>query len=699
MKNKGLNKLLLKKREELHLTLKEASSLIGISHLKLSLYEKGYYPVSKTNQEKIISAYHLESDFFSNDLGYPVVVAQTKEQKKAVNTIIKIISSVWTKIAAGFLMVVSLVLIPYGSIKMNLPYVNPERFYSSEFLKLRGYVEMNPTSTSIDPLLLDIKDTYANHEDNTETPYLSFFTYTNPQNYRYSGFKSVIVNDNYAYYFTISATDDYMAYDFSVFDATDSEHQIYHGDGKRYKQGEIEFKALAVFNEEGEPEEITNKDPRYQEANILINNASVVSEKEFDAFLANPETFNYDKGFDSVITDLINTKNALLDCENSGLLLMIFSCIFALSFLCLLIFSFILSLRKTSYNKIEKRDDIDESDPKILSYNKELTPLKKNWKIFPLIPEFIIRIAGLILLLLSSLGVFLLFGTFFGLFPDWDLGEVNSFYQASSSFVIIAVIILLITKLNKMQNSQTIFVTVLMFFVGGIFYYIAETLIIYDLTLSATVPAILVDSYASFLPGNILWGIGTFSCFSLFLFTTPKKIADKTPLLVLWRLCALIPIAYLAGSELYAVGVKLSYWSRLPYAASFLLYPRAFIMTCFAIFYSLGVYIYRLIIKHKYGKKNAELFFNGYKSAFICNIMASIIVIVLAIVDYCVGTFDPTNPLKLGGSYLIIFLVPFILLYHPPIGKRNIIWDFSFNILYGICYGISYFLIAFVIIL
>lgn len=62
--NKGYNRFLVEARIKQNLTRKEAAKKLGISYIYLVRIEKGYSIIHKKYQEKFITVYDLEKDFF-----------------------------------------------------------------------------------------------------------------------------------------------------------------------------------------------------------------------------------------------------------------------------------------------------------------------------------------------------------------------------------------------------------------------------------------------------------------------------------------------------------------------------------------------------------------------------------------------------------------------------------------------------------
>jgi hypothetical protein len=98
----------------------------------------------------------------------------------------------------------------------------------------------------------------------------------------------------------------------------------------------------------------------------------------------------------------------------------------------------------------------------------------------------------------------------------------------------------------------------------------------------------------------------------------------------------------------------------------------------------------RLFFVWRYGKDRATTFFNGNKFLWIKNIMVSLIIIVIGIVEFCLKDNPTAHKLGLGMYWNILFLIPLLLFYHPHKGPRNIILDWTTLFFYIIAISFAY---------
>lgn len=122
------------------------------------------------------------------------------------------------------------------------------------------------------------------------------------------------------------------------------------------------------------------------------------------------------------------------------------------------------------------------------------------------------------------------------------------------------------------------------------------------------------------------------------------------------------------------------------------MFRKQFAATAFAIVYPLAVTIYRYIIRKKYGSEQAKLYFEGNEYYFIKNIIACFLIATIVILAYAIKNSDASlaGALDLKKATILANLIPFVLFYHPHVGKRNRALDLTFSLLYTFSFAIGY---------
>ena len=118
-----------------------------------------------------------------------------------------------------------------------------------------------------------------------------------------------------------------------------------------------------------------------------------------------------------------------------------------------------------------------------------------------------------------------------------------------------------------------------------------------------------------------------------------------------------------------------------------------FSILCITYLYSL--YFLKGYYKIKHGTRRAEMYFNGNRFLFTKNILISIIIVIVALIDFLLKDDAFANTLGFGKTYGIITLIPILFFYHPHKGERNVMLDITTTILYGA--ALISFLILFII--
>ena len=98
----------------------------------------------------------------------------------------------------------------------------------------------------------------------------------------------------------------------------------------------------------------------------------------------------------------------------------------------------------------------------------------------------------------------------------------------------------------------------------------------------------------------------------------------------------------------------------------------------------------------KYGTKQAEIYFKGGRYNLIKNIIASLIITLIALFSQLIySTVNSRISFALSitdKSIYLILLVIIFMLYRPHFGKRNRIVDISYGVLYAVSYSAGYLL-------
>lgn len=689
MINKGFNKLLFDKRLELSLSEKEACKKLGILRVTLHLVENGYITLSKKLKSKFINGYELDPNFFEDDLAYPVMISEDNV-KEGSSKIRKITNSKPFKISCGVLAVGFLTLSIFGVVNNINTKNNIAGFYDQNVLAIREQcvIDHDDVEDKGEYKNYTIIDSYLSRDgrnsvsltmsdNNQQLPYTAFegnhqsreiVSFYNPN-------EEILVDSSFSH----KCTSGYAKYSVTF----KNRLTIIASCTVREKNGEYSY-SFVKLNDGNGLKMLENNDPRISEVEELFKKHFTVYQRDLDSLFDN--RIGSEIPYISFLNSLTNGNQGFKKQTIANSCMLLLGIIFATLFFALavlFIFKKVPVVEKIIEDN-ENREDITLS--KEIGSN-EKTPLKKNWKIFPLLPGSLIRVASLVLIFISSIGIYLLFNSIINV----DVQESLSIIKTNSTFslfLVVAFILLLFTKNDLVQEKKDYFLTNYFYFFSGLALYLLvmalSTLSVVDTTIRGTIANVIVNV----IPGNFLWGFLAFNMVIFLLFYRPVSIADDKKKLLKFRYLALIPYIYLVVSLVLdllnsCAGVTYPLW------LSFLFFTKSTYLIVFLLLFTSFCFIYKLYTVKKYGIENAKLYQKGNKYYFVRNIAAALIILLIGIFEIIAHFCFPDNPGGFGENILILVAVPIVLLYHPHHGKRNKPLDFAITIFYGLAYAIG----------
>jgi transcriptional regulator with XRE-family HTH domain len=678
------NRELLVERNKLSLSRSNVAKAIGISSLKLYSYELGYRPLQEVDRLKLETYYGLPEGSLKDELGYPEEIFDEKEKPhKFIDFLNKIFSSKLTLIISSVLLLVCIALIVVGVYELNLSSINIASYYSREvqdtnaFIIENGEESFNPLNPS------DILYKYTFEDPSGNTMVIS--TSLEESEWGYDGCTIDINQDDGTrlsfVYGSMNSDNQYL----NVNEYDNEDNKIYTSVATRNDNGITFNRILSVIS----PLEQTPVEKDSEEWKAYVVKAEENSPKAdviFTNFFSSKLSLQMSL---MEFTKLQTAGNyAIRSIYNLGFRLVLFSSLFGALFLATIFTSLLSQKRAKKLELVEAGTSV--SVDVIKSKNK---PLPKNRRFYPFIPESFIRFATIPVLFCSAIGLYFVVASLLGAIP-MSLGDAQQYYKATKSLFVVATILLFYMKLDITMSNKGVLKTILLFLGAGVVFYILEVMTLYDLSRSGNLYLSLISDY---FPGNLFWGIGVYYLIAYFLFVTPEAVKSNKRKLVIWRLLALLPILYIIGSNLYTYGVAELGWESLPYYLSSLLISKTFIVSSFAILFILGSYLLNLFTIKRYGVKNGKTYQLSNQYLFMKNGLGCFLILALGLFDLLGKDASFASSFALGKSYYMLALIPFIFFYHPHFGKRNVILDTTYTILYVFSYGISYILIAFLV--
>jgi len=705
----GINRAIFEKRLSLKLSRKEASKKLGINKIHLTIIERGYIKISPKMKEKFKTAYNLKDEFFFENHEYPIIIDEKLYEPFKANKIFKRVSdSVLFKCITGFLSLVFIGVTVFGFI--DLPSINHRTgyYYSATTKTTQNIVVSNgikgDKKDELSRMSLIVFDDYYYLEKKDvslsasyQNLRINFFTKEDslPQT-----FYSARINDTINNY-VITYEDRYV--DNSLrrihFSIKNNEGIIISQilcNASVFNDAEISYNFNTVTERRGDEGNITikPKDANYEVFTGIFKDFYEKLNQDIQVFFNDGSIplINFNE-FDK---DMKSGTNEFQYHSKRGRYLVAFGFILALLSLGILAFSFIY---KPYIKRREKRFALDEKiemEMPLETVRKEekksILP-KNNWKDL-FVPEFIVRAISLILLFVSSIAIYFLFENAI----RFDVIGVNNSLLSKemlSNLSVIAIMLLYFVKLDIYQNKKSAFAMCLFLFILGILYYVVLVIVYYLLCGLGDNMSSTVDSIFNLLPGNIVWAVMAFDQFTIFLFAPVAKKYQNKNKQILFRCFSLVPLSYLIASSIITIGMKVAGWS-IPYSISSLFFYKAPMITVFAILYCFGVFLYRRYSIKKYGTTNGLIYQLGNRYNYFRNIYGALIIFIIGIFDLIMLFIMPNNKLGFGSNFLMLISIPFIIFYHPHIGKRNGSWDIVFNVLYAFAYlaGIVFVVLA-----
>jgi transcriptional regulator with XRE-family HTH domain len=662
-------------------SLKEAEKQTHISRILLYLYEQGYLSLPKKLYPDLALVYGVSIDSFNDVLNYPTPIEEDKKPSPRTEKF-KVRAISWPSLIGVFtLFALCLGLFLWGYLDLEKAGYQTEQAYDGSLQNLTSLVRANGSYN-------EEKSTYtAGIREDDKTLLVQV-----------SSDKRLVTSTAFVYRFSRSEQDETITFTLAasgtspIFSLVEEDATLglttYTGAGRIENDHYILESLLDMMDEE-----VVDEATLAEKQSLVSSYESVTA----PLFADWASIFKYIANVaPNDLVALICEGNASLQAQiNRANNLLLVSTLLGVVFLFLAV---LLSTFKLVAHKKKKVYELPESEPDLAFLPpRQPAPLTPNPRYLqPFIPETFFRLAGVVLILSSSI---LLFRIAYAVLHAEDIFEIIIAALGVMDWIKLLPLIPLATtlwffiRIEILHTSKNVIPTALLSFFLGLLYYFAENAFVFYFQLANdSYRATLLELFLEFMPGNLFWGMGASALIVLFLLTTPKF--KKKSALVGWRLLALLPISYLLLSYFYAVGTTLWGWPLWDSDWSNLLFRKQIIATTFAILYPLSLYLYRLLASRKYGPERAPLYFQGNRYFFIKNVIACAILGALAIASYALKDTATASTLGLKGSYWVAVLIPFILFYHPHLGERNKILDLVFPLAYVVSLTFAYLYIA-----
>jgi transcriptional regulator with XRE-family HTH domain len=657
-------------RLEKKMKRRQFAKFLGLRSFSYSLIEQGYIKPNKKQTEKISKA--LEEDYrpyLEGDYSYPLPLPEDPDSKFR-KKLYSFLGKLGVRISVGVLLLASLATLFTGFYFSNQFEQHVRDYYDQEYvdfydaLTAKGQVTLTITGDLTRPeiylkdttRLYSIKGSYTSsgltavnavatyHTDIGRTSY-SFFLATSPLSIT-AYYADYATGDSYSVSYTEPSKDQYEWS--STFYSSSNEDQS--------QERLDEVKAIT--------------DSHLSELNPT-----------FDQLIQDKLELSY-SFYDGVAADLYSGSKKAGHVSSIGLFLTVLGALLSAAFLFLLIYCLLYGKRKkkeTPFTRIEVNQVTLERAPHV----------KKDFAFSPFIPETVFEIVGILFVFFGTLRVLYYVGVFFNLIPisgnDFTTIPNTLFY-----LFMIGMFLLYFIDFDVFLEDKRVFRNVFLYFIIYLVLYFVESSL---MTAMTTSDAIIVSELGNkiSIPNNF----GTITCYFLMmitLFYTPKKIKSRKGIIA-YRLLTLIPIGIIVSFTLIFHYANTAWGWNLPIKVLYIFSSERTQFSLLCVTYLLGLYFLKLFYEKKYGKEKAYSLMYGNRFLLSKNAIASIAVFLIGLMEIILYKNKGAGELGLGKYPFLILLSPFLLLYHPHMGKRNTALDYTTLVLYILAFAGGYLLI------
>lgn len=690
----AINKSLYLIREQKGESLKDAATAMHISKLRLKLVEEGYLPVTKKLKTKLIKHYKLKKDYFSTHSTYVEPLNNIEDSDATVMKIRRGIGSLKVRIISGVIALASVGVLAYGIYSSNVYYLNPTATWSEKYTKFdKNFKELEDCKEHFDPFMMDKCFRLISTFENPTETIKGTLKYTTDVYEKAENACSTNLIVEYT-----SAAEEKLTFTIAVY----NRHIFYLVDYTPTDKEFIITTAVCFYDSDGEsklrPFTYVDKNGeviKADEGSPIFNYLKSIVDESFSTFL----NFYNDNVLQPIVNDptyrpyelfhdvQIISRNFVYHLRLGYYLTLASGIVLALS-ASLLVLSFIIRPKKILNAKKKEKASVNFS---LSIVSLPARDLPSDIGFTPFVPEFVLKIVGLVIILLFGIGL--------NLATYWQLNvsiftpdNLKDLRDTTNNLLIAGITLLFFVKIDVYykKTQRDLLTNIFALFVGGLVFYLLEIITFSTIFKMQNLLQVILQVLQPIIPGNIFWNLMLYSLIFYFLFTTPKRYHNQSHKILRFRLLSLIPTFFLIFAFIYKYAIEPML--SAPYYISFIFFTKGIIMTLFAIIYMYSLYFMQLYYKLRFGEKTAELYFSSRRFSLSKNLVACIILILLYVVDVSIGHTIPDNILNLGTNWSILILVPFIFFYRPHLGKRNLKWDNAYIVLYAVIFGGSYLL-------
>ena len=636
MKN-AYNQQLVKLRKEKGLSIKEAAKQIGIASFRLFLYENGYFRPKGKIQEAIENFYGSKIDF-SDGKEYPGPFP-LEGKKKKVNKKRRIIT---TSIICG----VSVALFITGFSLFTSSAENKTSYYGATYTEVRQKtIEIGKVNHDI---VTDLEYYYIDYDAVSCVNTISFYKTNNILYFNNCTYSSTTITiqthpelglGRFHYQFGGHLGKNSFVCTFTY---GSSKAGLFFTCDAIYQNKQLTHVNNIVINSPGNVVKLDNA-----LATSLFNLKIDEAVKNFDILLTN--TMGKDISFYKDFLPAREKGRVVNFALQITGLVMVFPSIIAFFVSVFILLIAVISELKTFLTTFEE-DEKDSENSKPLPMDIDLT--------FG-IPDYIVTWISKILFYGSM--VMLAFCTVGGLlFKLPDFLTSDEFKKILQICFVASPFLDQVVSYGSIKKERALFVEIIKYLV----LYLAVATFGTSLFGIANIWGYEIENILyDYIPSNFFLSIVFNYLVFLFLFFKPSFLKGKPYWTnVVWKALSVIPLSGLIAMAIVGnsynlfYGVKKNVYLLLWFSNTNIIY------SLISVFFVYGLFVIKLIIHKKYGKKNANIYYNGNRFNLIINIMGVAIVLVLGFIDYLFKYNQYAYYMGIGQNIYVLTLIPFFLL-------------------------------------
>lgn len=674
------NMFLYLKRRELKLSRLAFAKELRISFFRYRLIEAGYFKPNKKEVARISENLGIDfQPYVEGRNSYPEELPE-KDRNPLTRFFYHVMGALGVRITLAVLFVGSAAATITGIIGNNYVADHRVEYYDS------SYVDYTERLSQTSGVSLSLIDEFRRPEISKSVP--NEYTYTiigtynwqkmNPVNYR-----AYFWNDKFNLSFALSS---YNADNRPIYTAAATCY-----DSNRSYSGLVEYdeNGKQVLSFLVKSDEVDNPAYRVERLDIAEKASQYLSENDFEQIWLSIINEQLDLEFTSFYQDChrpyLEGDRRYSETARVFALLLVFGTAATAAFAFALFYAMV-------YGEKHTRKHFIHSDA-LLGYEAYRGTMKKDIRFSPFLPETFFEILGIALVAIGALRIIILVGSY--LLPGfYSVENAQTLPNILLGIYFLGMFLLYFMDFDLFLDDRRVLRNIVLYFIAFVLLYLIEATFMDSFANSGSLTFTTISSIL--IPNNFM----SATCYFLlmfFLFFTPKHITKKWQLVV-FRYCAILPIAYIIISFIighgdYFFGWRMSPWLQYWFSVERLPY------SILCVSYLVGLYFLRRFFKKKYGEEGAKRYFMGNRFLFLKNAMACSIVLAVWAIELIFANDKGLNRLGIGVNTSLIVLVPFLMFYHPHKGPRNLVFDWFILALYGIAISYVYIMlgIAFIV--